>query len=113
MLYVADRENHRVTKYALEGGRNGTPIGDGRGSGPRQLNSPNGVVADALIQAVYISDYENGRIQLWNEGGLGRSVETVFAKKFPGSPLLNEFPEADDFQLEPRSNDTFCILETR
>ena len=106
-LYVVDRGNHRVMKYTSGGGRNGVQIGDGRGSGPRQLDAPNAVAVDEVTNAVYISDYGNKRIQMWSEGGIGSEVETVL------EPLTtNNFFPAEDIQLDPRSNDILYILES-
>ena len=51
-------------KYNLNRGLNGTQIGNGRGSGPRQLDSPVSIAVDEEMNAVYISDYGNDRIQL-------------------------------------------------
>jgi sugar lactone lactonase YvrE len=105
-LYVADRENHRVMKYSPTGGRNGTQIGNGRGIGPRELSFPQAIAVDEEKNLVYISDYGNNRIQLWNEGGLGLNVETVIVKS-------TNFSRADDIQLDLRSNDTLYILDSR
>jgi hypothetical protein len=88
-------------KYTSARGRNGTQIGDGRGSGPRQLDSPTAV-------AVYISDYENDRIQLWSDGGMGAMVETVLQWL-----TNNSLSRAEDIQLDPRSNDVLNILGSR
>ena len=62
-LYVVDRGNHRVMKYTASDSRNGTQISDGRGSGPRQLHSPDAVVVNEATNVVYISDYGNSRFQ--------------------------------------------------
>ena len=106
-LYVVDRLNHRVMTYALNGGRNGTQIGDGIGSEPRQLLGPTAVVVNEETNEVYISDYGNRRIQLWSEGGLGLNVETVI----PNNSETNHLLQADDIQLDPRSNDILYILD--
>ena len=100
-LYVVDRGNHRVMKYNLNGGMNGTQIGDDRGSGPRQLDTPVSIAVDEEMNIVYISDYGNSRIQLWNDGGRGEMVETVVGGL--GQNLSdNDIPHrADDIQLDP------------
>lgn len=100
-------------KYSLNGGRNGTQIGDGRGSKPRQLSIPNAVVVDEENNLVYISDYGNNRIQLWNEGGLGVNVETVIKKPISSGNGTINFFQADDIQLDPRSNDILYILDSQ
>ena len=111
-LYVADRGNHRVMKYTASGSRNGTQIGDGRGSGPRQLDSPNAIVVNEATNAVYISDYGNSRVQVWNEGGTGVNVWTVLGNQSSNSSDRPDFSRADDMQLDPQSNDTLYILDT-
>jgi DNA-binding beta-propeller fold protein YncE len=93
-LYVADRWNHRVMKYGRNGSRNGTPIGNGRGNGSRQLNSPVAVVVDEATNAVYISDYENNRVQLWS----GPGVETVVGIRGQNGSSIDTFYKADDIQ---------------
>ena len=105
-LYVVDRGNHRVMKYTSSSDRNGMQIGDGRGSGPRQLFFPTAVAVGEATNTVYISDYGNSRIQLWREGGIGARAETVL-----GSPTMDNFSRAEDIQLDPRSNDTLYTLE--
>ena len=112
-LYVVDRYNDRVVKYASTSGQNGTQIGDGRGNGPRQLVAPTAVVVDEATNAVYICDHENSRIQLWSEGGLGPNVETVLGTSTSNDTDTSAFPQADDIQLDPGSNDTLHILDIR
>jgi tripartite motif-containing protein 71 len=112
-LYVADRGNHRVMIYPPNGSRNGTPIGDGRGNGSRHLNSPTAVAVDEATNAVYISDFENQRIQLWSDGGLGLNVATMVEMRGQNGSSMNIFYRADDIQLDPRLNDTLYILDRR
>ena len=110
-LFVADRRNNRVMKYTSNGGRNGTQIGDGIGSEPRQLFRPTAVVVDEATNAVYISDYGNRRIQLWSEGGLGLNVETVISEVISNNSDTNHFHQADYIQLDPRSSEILHILD--
>ena len=111
-LYVVDRGNHRVMRYAPNSGRNGTQIGDGRGNGPRQLDGPTAVVVDEVINAVYISDYENKRVQLWHDRGMSARVETVLGQLTTNNSGTSSFSQANDIQLDPRSNDTLYISDT-
>ena len=111
-LYVADTENHRIMKYAPNGGRNGTQIGDGKGSGPRHLNSPNAVAVDEDMNTVYINDKQNQRIQLWREGGTDACVETVMVRVDQNSSSIDTSFRAEDIQLDPQSKDrSLYILE--
>ena len=110
-VYVADQGNHRVMRFTLNGSRNGTPIGDGKGNEPRQLDSPNAVVVDEATNAVFISDFGNRRIQLWREGEIGVGVETVIGKRDLNRSDTEAFYGADGIQLDPRSNDILYISE--
>ena len=111
-FYVVDKWNHRVMKYVPNGSRHGTQIGDGRGNGSRQLFYPNAVVVDEATNAVYISDYDNQRIQLWPDGGMSARVETVLGQLTTNNSAIGDFSQANDIQLDPRSNDTLYTLET-
>lgn len=108
-LYVADRGNHRVMKYAPNRSRNGTSIGDGRGNGSHQFDCPTAVVVDETRNAVYISDYGNNRIQRWSETG----VETVVGIRGQDGSDIDTFYKADDIQLDPRSDEALYILDRR
>lgn len=99
-------------KYTLDTGRNGTQIGDGRGTGPRQLYGPVAVTVDEEINAVYISDFENNRIQRYTEGELGLTVETVIQRPPPDDFETGVFSQADDIHLDPLSRDVLYISET-
>ncbi|QMW02969.1 hypothetical protein [Spirosoma foliorum] len=67
-IYVADRDNHRIQKWA-SGASSGTTVagGNGQGSAANQLNSPTDVWVDAA-GAVYVSDRDNNRVQKWAVG---------------------------------------------
>ena len=79
LLYVADKENHRVQVFNLTD----TPPyvgstvagGNGLGSGSNQLNQPSDVWVSRKTGAVYIADSSNHRIQRWNpEATVGVTV---------------------------------------
>lgn len=72
LLYVADKQNHRVQVFNLTD----TPPyvgstvagGNGLGTGPNQLNQPSDVWVSRKTGAVYIADSSNHRIQRWDPG---------------------------------------------
>lgn len=65
-VYVADRYNHRIQRFALDG----TYIGEwgSNGSGPGQFDEPNAVALDADGN-VYVADPRNHRIQRFTADG--------------------------------------------
>ena len=100
-------------RYAANGGRNGTQIGDGKGNGSRQLHGPVSVVVNEEINVLYISDYENSRIQLWRNGGIGGSGETMLdglGRNGSGTGILYQ---VDDLQLDALPNDAIHVLDTK
>jgi sugar lactone lactonase YvrE len=62
-LYVSDRNNDRVQKFA-PGSTIGVTVagGNGRGSGPTQLNQPRGIAID-INGNLYVADRTNDRVQ--------------------------------------------------
>jgi len=82
-VYVADRGNSRVQKWA-PGATSGTTVagGNGAGSGANQLNNPSGVAVDASGN-VYVADEQNHRIQKW--APLATSGTTVAGGNGAGS----------------------------
>jgi len=67
-LYVADKNNHRVQKWAPGAASGVTVAGTGAsGSGNDQLNGPADVFVDAG-DTIYIADANNHRIQKWAPG---------------------------------------------
>ncbi|MFY7964109.1 MAG: NHL repeat-containing protein, partial [Chitinophagaceae bacterium] len=75
-IYVADRSNHRIQKWAV-GATLGTTVAGGFGQGinANQLNNPNDVAIDAAGN-IYVADYSNHRIQKW---AVGANVGTTVA----------------------------------
>src|SRR5262249_21288751 len=68
-LYIADAENHRVRKVALNGvittvagNGHGGYSGDGGPATSATLNSPRGVAVD-MYGALYVADTSNGRVR--------------------------------------------------
>ena len=111
-MYVADQQNDRVMKYSLDSGRTGVRIGDGRGSGSRQLHGPNSVVVHEETNAVYISDGENHRIQEWRNGGMDTSVATVLGKREQNGSEEEVYFATNDVQMSPRASGILYILDT-
>ncbi len=67
-IYVTDRANNRVQKWA-PGATTGVTVagGNGLGSNPNQLNYPCATIVDGSGN-VYVSDQNNQRIQKWAPG---------------------------------------------
>ena len=112
-LYVVDRGNDRVMKYTWNHGRNGTQIGDGTGSGPRQLNGPVSVAVDEEMNTVYISDYGNNRVQRWSGQGMDMSVETVIGELAQNPSDTRSVVETYDIQITPQSKDALYFSDLR
>jgi DNA-binding beta-propeller fold protein YncE len=69
-LFVADQDNHRVQRFTLDsaGAPVGTPATFGSlGSGPGQLDHPQGLGVDA--GAVYVADDHNDRVVKFSHAG--------------------------------------------
>lgn len=72
-IYVCDVGRHVVLVFDTEGQLLAT-VGDGPGSGPAQMQYPNGVWADAR-GTIYVSDTNNNRIHVF--GADGELVQTL------------------------------------
>lgn len=72
LLYVADKDNHRIQRFNLTGipPYNGTTVagGNGNGVGSNQLYQPTDIWVSKKAEAIYIVDSSNHRIQLWSLG---------------------------------------------
>ena len=66
LLYVADRQNHRIQKFVL-GNSTGVTVagGNGLGSASNQLNNPTVIYVSHHDGSYYICDYLNNRVQKW------------------------------------------------
>ncbi len=67
-IYVADRDNHRVQRFAAGGGAGQTVAGgNAAGAALNQLNAPNGISVDHNGN-LFICDQNNHRIVKWAPG---------------------------------------------
>ena len=78
-VYVAERDSHRISIFTLEGQLIRT-IGS-QGSGPGQFNWPS-AVAISPDGDMYVADWSNHRIQVFNSDG-------VYQREFGGGQLKN------------------------
>ncbi len=89
-IYVADKRNNRVMKWA-PGANTGVLVagGHGAGNGANQLDYPYDVFVDTADN-IYIADYNNHRVQKWAPGassgitvaggkGVGNSANQLYA----------------------------------
>ncbi|CAF4760564.1 unnamed protein product [Rotaria sp. Silwood1] len=75
-LYIADRDNHRIVKYAVNATTGVVVAGNGTpGNSPSQLRSPKGVAVDQM-GAIIVADGGNFRIQRFP---FGSTVATTIA----------------------------------
>ena len=68
-IYIADRGNHRIVKWKLDGGSDdGQIVAGGNGCGNRidQLNYPIDVILDEKKKSLIICDYGNRRVIRWS-----------------------------------------------
>ncbi len=75
-IYIADQDNHRIQKWASGESSGSTVAGLSGVAGTTldKLDSPHGVYVDASGN-IYISDYNNHRVQEWVLGaGIGATV---------------------------------------
>ena len=89
-LYIAERDNHRVTKWNL-GSMVGQIVAGGNGQGSRndQLDKTEGIVVDKGRDSVFISDTYNYRIVQWSLQG-GRSGKTIISDVFSCGLTMDE-----------------------
>ncbi|CAF2813417.1 unnamed protein product [Rotaria sp. Silwood2] len=68
-IYVADRSNHRIQRFALNGSGVGVTVAGGNGSGlaANKLFRPTDLYISRLDGSVYIADCYNNRIQKWQK----------------------------------------------
>lgn len=88
-LYCSNDQQHQIVKASLVNGTNETTITAGNGTngtGSYMLNAPSGIFVDSNLN-LYVADYNNHRIQLFQSGQLNGS--TVAGKSRLGSITLN------------------------
>jgi len=109
-LYIADSNNNRVRRVALDGtistvAGNGTAgySGDGGPATDAQLNAPNGIAVDAANN-LYIADYGNERVRKVGSDGI---ISTVAGKGHGDSNC--QTPPADG---GPATSGQLCGLAT-
>ena len=68
-LYIAEYENHRVSRWTFGENRTMEIVAGGQGKGTRlnQLDQPSGIFVDRN-RTVYIADYSNDRLVKWLAG---------------------------------------------
>jgi DNA-binding beta-propeller fold protein YncE len=66
-IYVADRYNHRVQRFPLDGSGIGVTVagGNGQGSAANQLDRPPDIFVSKIDGSIYVADCYNNRIQKW------------------------------------------------
>ena len=106
LVYVAERDSHRISIFTLEGQLIRT-IGS-RGSGPGQFNHPS-AIAFSPDGDMYIADYSNHCIQVFNSDG-------VYQREFGGGQLkypLDILITADGHVLvADRGNNRVVVFNT-
>ena len=89
-VYVVDCFNNRVQVFSQAGAYVRTLGGNGRGDGNNQFNHPTGVAVEGgAAGRVFVSDLENGRVQVFTKAG-------VFLRTIGGRKPM--FEHAVDFQ---------------
>jgi len=71
-LFVADQNNHRVQRFDLDatGGPTGAPVAFGSlGTGPGQLDHPEGLAVSADGRHVFVADNRNDRVVRFSDDG--------------------------------------------
>ena len=109
-LYIADRNNHRIQRYNLNGTFNSTTVagGNGAGIGNHQLNIPYAMVVSKK-GFIYIADAQNCRIQRWSPGAT--SGVTVVGITNTAGTNLTLLTNPDGLALNP--NETFLYVSER
>ncbi len=88
-VFVADKSNHRVQKWAPGATSGVTVAGTGTaGSGATELNSPSDVFLDS-IGNLYISDAGNHRVQKWAPGATSGTTVAGNGTSGTGNNQLN------------------------
>jgi gliding motility-associated-like protein len=80
-VFVVDYGSDRIMKYTPAGGpRNPTVvIGNGKGNAPDQLNNPIGIFLAENNNAMYVSDFNNHRVQKFS-----KTIDPLFMPTVPG-----------------------------
>ena len=89
-IYISDQYNNRIQKWVI-GATNGTTVAGqttgASGVGPTFLNAPTDILLDSNNN-LYVSDYNNNRVQLWYYGAssgitvAGTGKDNDFALEF-------------------------------
>ncbi len=91
-LYIADFNNHRIQRYALNVTATATTVagGNGAGLGSDQLDQPAGVYVSKKTGDIYIADQNNHRIQRWSPGATsGVTIVGISGVSGTNATMLN------------------------
>jgi DNA-binding beta-propeller fold protein YncE len=93
-VWVCDRGNHRISIWTKTGGTwsNQATFGS-LGSGPDQLNVPQGLAIAADEQTVWVADYNNHRVSVWTKtNGVWGNLTTFGTGPGSGETQLDRPP---------------------
>jgi DNA-binding beta-propeller fold protein YncE len=102
MIYVADRFNHRIQRFPLDGSGTGVTVagGNGAGNAPDQLYGPTEIYRSKSGEFLYICDSYNHRIQKWHINGTSGITVAGSSSGLSGpTPYLMNIPYA--FAFDP------------
>ena len=88
-LYCSQDKEHKIVKMSLTSGSNTPTIAAGNGTNGSEahlLSSPKGIFVDKHVN-LYVADFSNNRIQLFQSGEL--NATTVAGNGAPGTITLN------------------------
>ena len=110
-LYVADSVNNRIQRFALNSSLplNGTTVagGNGAGTGSNQLNVPTHMWVSNKTGNIYITDYNNNRIQRWSQGAAAGITVAGNANGISGAnDTMLKYP----IRITANMNETFLYV---
>jgi DNA-binding beta-propeller fold protein YncE len=105
VIYVADRFNHRIQRFPLDGSGIGVTVagGNGAGSAPNQLYRPTEIYRSKNGNFMYICDSYNSRVQRWPMNGTSGVTVAGSSSGITGqTPYLMNTPYAFAFDTDER-----------
>jgi DNA-binding beta-propeller fold protein YncE len=107
--WVADSDNDRISVWTESGGvwTNQTSFGS-TGSGPGQLNEPNYLDVSPDGRTVWVSDFRNHRISVWEQSGGSWAYQTSFGSQGDGP---NQFDAPNGVAASPNGR-TVWVADT-
>ncbi|MGI9253376.1 MAG: NHL repeat-containing protein, partial [Thermomicrobiales bacterium] len=90
-IWIADRDNHRISIWTKSGGvwSDDAIVGSGPGSSSSEFNRPTGLAVTSDGLTMFVADKTNGRVSIWTKSGSTWSNQSTMGSSGSGASQLS------------------------